>query len=139
MGFIIIYHTTRVEPTGDFFYYFFTTNRDLGGWISILPKVMKEGFLLRSKKERPDPEIPATSLMFSEGSQDLNDWKECFVFIRPKMSSSTQEVCTVCNGWTLDTKRKCPNVEAIKELVSQIMSPSRDWKKIGFPTPCLAK
>lgn len=122
MGFLIIFHTAKVEPTGELFDYFFTTNCDLGGWISISHRVVKKACLLRAK-ERPDPDIPTTSLMFSKGSKDSDDWKERFVFSRPKAYNSSQEVWTVCNRWTLDTKHKHPNIEAIKEPASRIIRP----------------
>ena len=72
MGFIVICSTVQVEPTGELFNYFFTTNRDLGGWISISPRIVKDGNLIVAK-ERPDPKIRATSLMLSGGSKDLDD------------------------------------------------------------------
>ena len=64
MGFIIICSFGRVEPSGELFEYFFTTNCDPRGWISILPRVMKEGCLLVSK-ESSIPKVTTTSLMFS--------------------------------------------------------------------------
>ena len=72
MGFIVICCTARVEPTRELFDYFFTTNRDLGGWIFISPRVVKDDGLLVAKK-RLDPEIRATSLMYSWGSKDSDD------------------------------------------------------------------
>ena len=89
---------------------------------------MKKGCLI-AFNERPNLEIKATSLMFSEGSKDLDDWKERFIFIHPKMSSSAQDIWSMCNRWTLDTKHKRSSFEAIKESASRIMVPSRDWKE----------
>ena len=80
MGFIVICSTAQVEPTRELFDYFFTTNRDPRGWISISPRIVKDDSLLVAK-ERPDPEIRATSLMESGGSKDLDDWKERFIFV----------------------------------------------------------
>lgn len=82
MGFIVIYSVARVNPSRELFDYFFTTNRDPEGWISISPRVVKEGSLLVSN-ERPKTEATTTSLIFSGGSKDLDDWKERYVFTRP--------------------------------------------------------
>jgi len=128
MGFIVICSTVQVEPTRELFNYFFTTNRDLGGWISISPRIVKDGNLIVAK-ERPDPKIRATSLMLSGGSKDSDDWKERFVFIQPRTSGSLQGVWSVSNGWTLDTKCKRPSVEVVKESAYWIMAPNRDWKE----------
>lgn len=138
MGFLIICHTGKIEPSEDLFDYFFTTNRDPGGWISISPRIVKDGCIL-AWKERPELEIGASTLMQSGGSKDSDDWKERFVFIRPKPSGSSQEVWSVCNEWTLDTKHKRPSVEAIEESVGRIMKNSQNWEEGWLLNPSLTK
>ena len=56
----------------ELFDYFFTTNRDPGGWISILSRIVKDSYLLVAK-EHPNPEIRATLLILSGGSKDSDD------------------------------------------------------------------
>ena len=97
---------------------------------------MKENYLLVSK-EGSNPEIIAMPLMLSKGSKDLDDWKERFIFIRPRGSGFG--IWYVCNEWTLDTKRKSLNVEAIKESTSRILGISMDWKEEWLSNPTLNK
>jgi len=136
MGFIFIYSFGWVEPLRELFDYFFTTNYDQEGWISISPRIVKENCHLVSK-DGSDPEITARSLMFSWGSKDSDDWKERFVFVRPRGSGSG--IWSMCNGWTLDTKCKHLGIEAIKESANRIISISWEWKEEWLSNPMLSK
>ncbi|XP_052178675.1 uncharacterized protein LOC127792260 [Diospyros lotus] len=138
MGFLLICHSGKIEPTGDLFDYFFTTNRDPGGWISISPRIVKDSRLLACKGYS-NLEISASTLMQSGGSKDSDDWKERFVFVRPRPSGSSQEIWSVSNEWTLDTKHKRPSVETIEDFACRLMKNSRNWEEGWLSNPSLSQ
>ncbi|XP_052196125.1 uncharacterized protein LOC127803725 [Diospyros lotus] len=77
--------------------------------------------------------------MQSGGSKDSNDWKERFVFVRPRPSDSSQEIWSVSNEWTLDTKHKRPSVETIEDFACRLMKNSRNWEEGWLSNPSLSQ